>query len=161
MQFLCTYSQTIIHYQIWPLRLESQENMSAQKMGVLLMCVSPAALRNSVSSAGTNKLADQQGFTRLPQNGSWHYLESDSRLPDRHAHLLSATGTGQEGKKTQVGHILSLFLRKCLLDGCTMTSASNKGRYLWKKDTRAKGWFCKRLCTSWIAIKYPKADSQK
>lgn len=59
-------------------------------------------------SVWTNKLADENGFKML-HNGGWHYLGSDS-IPDRHAHLLSATGTLTGNK---VGHILSLFLLKC------------------------------------------------
>lgn len=84
----------------------------------------------------TNKLADESGFKML-HNGGWHYLGSDGAIPDRQAHLLSATGTLTENK---LGHILSLFLLNCL---------SRAGLQHWhliqkdslKKDTIArKGW---------------------
>lgn len=58
----------------------------------------------------TNKLADESGFKML-HNGGRHYLGSDGAIPDRQAHLLSATGTLTENK---LGHILSLFLLNCL-----------------------------------------------
>lgn len=81
-----------------------------------------------------NKLADQQGFSRAHQNGGWHYFESDSRLPDRHAHLLSATGTGQwkkqTNKKTSGSHSVS-FLAEMLVacrEGLIMTSVPKRGR---------------------------------
>lgn len=83
-----------------------------------------------------NKLADQQGFSRAHQNGGWHYFGSDSRLPDRHAHLLSATGTGQWGKKTKTNkktsgsHSVS-FLAEMLvacMEGLIMTSVPKRGR---------------------------------
>lgn len=85
----------------------------------------------------TNKLADESGFKML-HNGGRHYLGSDGAIPDRQAHLLSATGTLTENK---LGHILSLFLLNCL---------SRAGLQHWhliqkdslKKDTIArKGFF--------------------
>lgn len=85
----------------------------------------------------TNKLADESGFKML-HNGGRHYLGSDGAIPDRQAHLLSATGTLTENK---LGHILSLFLLNCL---------SRAGLQHWhliqkdslKKDTMArKGFF--------------------
>lgn len=93
------------------------------------------------------------GFTSPHQNGGRHYLGSDSRLPDRHAHLLfSTTGTGQWGerekKKKQVGHILSVFscLNACRLqtDGCRVASASKKKRGRGCRSQRVLSEMCQQ-----------------
>lgn len=95
----------------------------------------------------TNKLADESGFKML-HNGGRHYLGSDGAIPDRQAHLLSATGTLTENK---LGHILSLFLLNCL---------SRAGLQHWhliqkdslKKDTMARKGFFLFLCGGFLKI---------
>ncbi|TNN30304.1 hypothetical protein EYF80_059544 [Liparis tanakae] len=39
-------------------------------------------------SVERNKLADQQGFTRMPSNGRWPYRGSDRRTPDTLTYFL-------------------------------------------------------------------------
>lgn len=103
----------------------------------------------------TNKLADESGFKML-HNGGRHYLGSDGAIPDRQAHLLSATGTLTENK---LGHILSFFLLNCL---------SRAGLQHWhliqkdslKRDTIArKGFFCFNIFLQHLAEGFVQNDN--
>lgn len=103
----------------------------------------------------TNKLADESGFKML-HNGGRHYLGSDGAIPDRQAHLLSATGTLTENK---LGHILSLFLLNCL---------SRAGLQHWhliqkdslKRDTIArKVFFCFNIFLQHLAEGFVQNDN--
>lgn len=99
----------------------------------------------------TNKLADESGFKML-HNGGRHYLGSDGAIPDRQAHLLSATGTLTENK---LGHILSLFLLNCL---------SRAGLQHWhliqkdslKRDTIARKGFFFCVCVWGFFVVFKK-----
>lgn len=92
----------------------------------------------------TNKLADESGFKML-HNGGRHYLGSDGAIPDRQAHLLSATGTLTENK---LGHILSLFLLNCSLMLTIQSARGQNQTCELNSDFNGEPWSAEVWCLS-------------